>query len=277
MSRYIYLKRFFILIIFLFSGSAYAQFSLMTWNIRDFGQSKSESELDSIVKIVRNYDIIAIQEVVAGPGGPQAVARLADALNRTGFKWQYEISQPTTGSSSSRERYAFLWKPSRVKTVGRPWLDSTHAELIDREPFMQEFIAGSLRFTLVNFHAISPSRQPETEIKYFRYFPSLYKTHNLVFLGDFNIPQSHTVFNPLKNAGYEPVLKGQKTSLKTSCENKNCLSGEYDNVFYNKSTMKPAKQGVIHFYTSYADLKQARYVSDHIPVWINMVPVKPGK
>ncbi|MFM7054466.1 MAG: endonuclease/exonuclease/phosphatase family protein [Bacteroidota bacterium] len=277
MSRYIYLKHFFILIIVLLSGSVYAQFSLITWNIRDFGQSKSESEMDSIVKIVRHYDIIAIQEVVAGPGGPQAVARLADALNRTGFKWQYEISQPTTGSSSSRERYAFLWKPSRVTAIGRAWLDSTHAVQIDREPFMQEFKAGSLRFTLVNFHAISPSRQPETEIKYFRNFPALYKGHNLVFLGDFNLTQSHTVFNPLKSFGYEPVLKGQKTSLKTACENKNCLSGEYDNVFYPKTIMKPAKQGVVHFYTTYADLKQARYVSDHIPLWINMVPITKGK
>jgi hypothetical protein len=30
---------------------------------------------------VRDYDIIAIQEVVAGYGGAQAVAKLADELN----------------------------------------------------------------------------------------------------------------------------------------------------------------------------------------------------
>ncbi|MFM9009142.1 MAG: endonuclease/exonuclease/phosphatase family protein [Bacteroidota bacterium] len=262
-----------IFLLILCSTSVSAQFSLCTWNIRDFGQSKSGAEMDSIVQIVRYYDIVAIQEVVAGPGGPQAVARLADELNRTGFKWQYVISPPTSGSSSSRERYAFLWKPSRVTAMGKAWLDSTHAGLIDREPFLQEFQAGSLRFTLVNYHAISPTRQPETEIKYLRYFPERYRAHNLVFLGDFNLTQSHTVFNPLKNMGYTTVMKGQKTSLKTSCNGVECLSGEYDHILYPKKLMKPDKQGVIHFYKNYPDLKQARYVSDHIPVWTRFVPL----
>lgn len=229
--------------------------------------------MDSIIQVVRHYDIVAIQEVVAGPGGPQAVARLADGLNRTGFKWQYVISPPTSGTSSSRERYAFMWKPSRVTAVGKAWLDSIHAGLIDREPFLQEFKAGNLRFTLVNFHAISPSRQPETEIKYLRYFPERYKSHNLVFLGDFNLTQSHTVFNPLKNMGYTTVLKGQKTSLKTACKGGDCLSGEYDHILYPKKLMKPEKQGVVHFYKNYPDLKQARYVSDHIPQWTSFVPI----
>jgi endonuclease/exonuclease/phosphatase family metal-dependent hydrolase len=266
-----------LLLFFFYTGTVQSQFSLCTWNIRDFGQSKSAAELDSIVQIVRYYDIVAIQEVVAGPGGPQAVARLADALNRTGFKWQYVISQPTTGTPSSRERYAYLWKPSRVSAIGKAWLDSTHADLIDREPFMQEFKAGTLRFTLVNFHAISPSRQPETEIKYLRYFPERYKAHALVFLGDFNLTQSHNVFNPLKNAGYTTVLKGQKTSLKTSCQAGECLSGEYDHILYPKKLMKPEKQGVIHFYKNYPDLKQARLISDHIPQWTRFVPVSSGK
>jgi hypothetical protein len=44
---------------------------------------------------VRDYDIIAIQEVVAGYGGAQAVAKLADELNRKGSKWNYIISDPT--------------------------------------------------------------------------------------------------------------------------------------------------------------------------------------
>lgn len=260
-----------------FNGSGYAQFTLCTWNIRDFGQSKSASEIDSIVKIVKSYDLLAIQEVVAGPGGPQAVAKLADALNRTGFKWQYVISNPTSGTPSSSERYAFLWKPSRVTAIGKAWLDSTHAELIDREPFMQQFKAGTVSFTLVCFHAISPSRQPETEIKYLRYFPERYKNHNLVFVGDFNLTQSHTVFNPLKNAGYTTVMAGQKTSLKTACKGGECLSGEYDHIFYNKSKMKAQEYGVVHFYKSYADLKQARYVSDHIPMWSRFAPISTGK
>ncbi|MBE5322017.1 hypothetical protein IM793_22875 [Pedobacter sp. MR2016-19] len=43
-----------------------------------------------MAETVRPYDLIAIQEVVAGYGG-QAVARLADELNRTGQKWDYSF------------------------------------------------------------------------------------------------------------------------------------------------------------------------------------------
>jgi hypothetical protein len=47
---------------------------------------------------LRDYDIIAVQEVVAGYGGVQAVARLSDELNRTGTKWDYIISDPTSSA-----------------------------------------------------------------------------------------------------------------------------------------------------------------------------------
>jgi hypothetical protein len=66
------------------------------------------------------------------------------------------------------------------------------------------------QFTVVNFHAIT---KPETEIKYFKFFPE-YPTLNLIFAGDFNCPQSHTVFIPLRKMGYQSILVGQKTSLK---------------------------------------------------------------
>jgi hypothetical protein len=61
-----------------------------------------------------DYDIIAVQEVVAGYG-VQAVARLSDELNRTGSKWDYIISDPTSSSPYKTERYAFIWKKQTNK------------------------------------------------------------------------------------------------------------------------------------------------------------------
>ncbi len=51
---------------------------------------------------------------MAGYGGAQAVARLADELNRKGTKWDYVISDPTSSSAYKTERYAFIWKTSKV-------------------------------------------------------------------------------------------------------------------------------------------------------------------
>jgi hypothetical protein len=67
----------------------------------------------STILPIRDYDIIAVQEVVAGYG-VQAVARLSDELNRTGSKWDYIISDPTSSSPYKTERYAFIWKTTNL-------------------------------------------------------------------------------------------------------------------------------------------------------------------
>jgi deoxyribonuclease-1-like protein len=247
----------------------YSQISVCSWNLENFGKSKSNQTIEFIANTVKDYDIIAIQEVIAGDGGAQAVARLNDALNRKGFKWDYRVSDPTSGNNSyKRERYAFLWKTSKVKLAGKPWLEVKYNIEIDREPFFATFIYNNKEFTIVNFHAITKSMQPETEIKYFKFLPAEYPDKNLIFSGDFNCPQSHTVFNPLKSMGYKPILIGQKTTLKQDCINDNCLASEFDNMFYNTSKIKYANSGVILFFQSFKnDLKSARNTSDHIPIY----------
>lgn len=54
--------------------------------------------------------------------------------------------------------------------------------------FFSARVTESKQFTLVNFHAITKSMQPETEIKYFKFFPEEYPNLNLLFCGDFNVP-----------------------------------------------------------------------------------------
>ena len=188
-----------ILLLLLFlTSQLFSQTKLLSWNLENFGQSKSEETINYIANSLRNYDIIAIQEVVAGYGGAQAVAKLADELNRKGAKWDYSISDPTSSSAYKAERYAFIWKTAKLKKIGKAWLEKKYHLEIDREPYFCTFQYGNKQFTVVNFHAITKNKQPETEIKYFKFLPNEYPTLNLIFAGDFNCPQSHTVFNPLK-------------------------------------------------------------------------------
>ncbi|TWH99359.1 endonuclease/exonuclease/phosphatase family protein [Flavobacterium tiangeerense] len=263
------MKSFFLFLLLLVQLSLTGQVKVISWNIENLGKSKSNETIDFIAQTTRDYDIIAIQEVVAGYGGAQAVARLADALNRKGSKWDYSISNPTSSSAYKTERYAFLWKTSRVKLIGTPWLEKKYHLEIDREPYYATFEFDKKQFTLVNFHAITKSRQPETEIKHFKFLPNLYPTLNLVFLGDFNCPQSHSVFGPLKKLGYKSALQNQKTSLKRKCQNNTCLASEFDNIFYNSNRISFLDTGVIHFYNKFNSLEEARKVSDHIPIWMS--------
>jgi endonuclease/exonuclease/phosphatase family metal-dependent hydrolase len=256
-----------ILFCFLNSVCVFA-ISVCSWNIQDIGKSKNDSELEFIAKTIKDYDVVAIQEVVAGIGGAQAISLLADKLNRTGNKWDYIVSDPTTGSSYKSERYAYLWKTASVKLIGEPFLEKKFALEIDREPFFCTFKYNEVVFTLVNFHAITKSKQPEKEIKYFKFLLEVYPTLNLIFCGDFNCPQSHSVFNPLKKKGYKSSLVGQKTSLRQKCINTDCLASEYDNFFYNSEIVNVTKVGIIHFYKAFVDINEARRISDHCPIFI---------
>lgn len=251
-----------------YSLSVFSQPKLLSWNIENLGKSKSDMELAFMANTVKDFDIVAIQEVVAGDGGAQAVARLAAELNRKGTKWDYTISEPTSSSAYKTERYAFLWKTANVQKMGKAWLERKYHLEIDREPYLCTFKYEGKPFTVVNFHAITKSKQPETEIKYFKFLPDEYPTLNLIFVGDFNCPQSHTVFNPLKKMGYKPILTHQKTSLKKECVNGECLASEFDNLFYNSSKIKIVNSGVILFYENFNSLQEARKISDHIPIWV---------
>lgn len=119
----------------------------------------------------------------------------------------------------------------------------------------------------MNFHAITKSMQPETEIKYFKFFPQIYSDDNLIFCGDFNLPQSHTVFNPLRKMGYTSSLQGVKTSLKQKCINGECMASEFDNFFYDQRKIEFVAAGVIPFFKSFSDLSEARLISDHVPIY----------
>ena len=252
---------------FLFNGILIAQVKVCSWNLQNLGKTKSDTDIRFMAETLKTFDVVALQEVVAGYGGPQAVARLADELNRTGAKWDYEISAATNSTPYATERYAFLWKTAKVKKINRAVLEQNFVREIDREPFLADFSYGGNTFTLVSFHAIPKKKQPETEIKYFKFLPDLYPGKNLIFLGDFNVPQSHTVFNPLKKMGYRPVLKAQKTTMKMECVAEECLASEYDNIFFNSNKAEVLDSGVVLIYKSFPDMTAVRRISDHVPVW----------
>ncbi|HYK76003.1 MAG TPA: endonuclease/exonuclease/phosphatase family protein [Daejeonella sp.] len=256
-----------LLSVFTFIAQAQNTLSLVSWNLKNFGKSKTNAELVFIAKTISSFDVVAIQEVVAGNGGVQAVSNLVEELNRKGADWSYSISAPTSGTPGSSERYAFLWKSDKIKALDQPWLDKRYAVQLDREPYLMRFKAKNTVILLANFHAIPKSKQPETEIKYLKFFPGLYAKDHLIFCGDFNLPQSHSVFNPLKKMGYTSALVNQKTSLRQKCLNDDCLASEYDNFYFHASKIKLKESGIIHFYKLFDDIKTARKLSDHVPVY----------
>ncbi|MGG5487608.1 endonuclease/exonuclease/phosphatase family protein [Gaetbulibacter sp. PBL-D1] len=244
---------------------------IVSWNIQDLGQSKSDDEIDFIVNAVKDFDLVAIQEVVAKhPAGAQKVAQIAEGLNRKGFKWDYRISNPTNSPSAKMsERYAYIWKTSRLDIVGSPYLDSKLASKIIREPFISKFKLKSknIAFYIVNFHSRKHNDQPEIEIEHFQYYLDRLSTQKLIIAGDFNLSEKHKVWNGLYKQGFKSALNDSKTTLKQKCKKNKYLSHEIDNVYFSKD-IKFLKSGVIDYVETCANLKAARLISDHLPVFL---------
>ncbi len=255
----------------LLSISMLAQVKVMTWNLQNIGKSKTDETIAYIAKVIKQTDIIAIQEVVTNPSGAQAIAKLHEELNRkSGAKWEYAISNPTESSPYRSERYAYLWKTKNIKLKGKPFLEPNYKDEIEREPYFATFIYKGKEFTISSMHALPKKHQPETEIKYLKFLPALYPEHNLIFLGDFNLPESHSVFNPLKKQGYISSFEKQKTSLRQKCINGDCLASEYDNILIHPNKVELIKAKAILFFEDFTDIAEARKVSDHIPVMIEI-------
>jgi endonuclease/exonuclease/phosphatase family metal-dependent hydrolase len=262
-------KQLTLIFIALFFFSAFPSFgsvSLCSWNLENFGSSKTEKTLQFIATTLQPFDVIAVIEVVAGDGGAQTVARLVDFMNRKGKSWDYCISNPTSTNGHKSERYAFIWNKSRINRVGNAWLEKQYQKEIEREPYMATFRKDGKEFTVGGFHAVPKKSNPEAEIKYFKFLPAEFPSLNLIFCGDFNCPQSNSVFNPLKSMHYLPALVNQKTTLRDKCLPGGCLASEYDNFFYNATKIKVLDAGVIPFYKQFPDNHEARKVSDHLPI-----------
>ncbi|MBU2998148.1 endonuclease/exonuclease/phosphatase family protein [Cellulophaga baltica] len=264
-----------ILLIFLifiaFEGlSQNDKISLMSWNIRDFGQTKSSEELDIIAEILHKVDIIAIQEVVSGYGGAQAVAKLTAILNRKGNKWDYVISNPTNSSKYATERYAFVWKTKLIKIKNRGRLIKELDSLIDREPFLLDFYMGKKKFTVLNFHSKPFDKDPESEIKALTEYVKYSSNSSILIAGDFNIDQSKAVFNDLKKSGFKAAVSNKKTTLKRTCGQSEYLNHAIDNIFYSQEITKLASK-VIDFVRVCENLDKARKLSDHLPVYFEFI------
>ena len=248
---------------------------ILTWNIQDLGQSKNEDEILTIAKIIKPYDIIAVQEVVGkDPRGAQAVAKIADNLNRMGSKWDYRISDPTKSPSSNMsERYAYFWKTSKVKLISKPYLDSELEDKCIREPYIAEFKLknGRHSFFIVNFHSRVHSENPENEIVYFKHYPKKLDSDRIFILGDFNLNEKHRVWDNLYNLGYKSAIVNLPTTLKRKCKRNNYLNYSIDNIYYDTQYIELINSGKIDFVGECSNLSKARTISDHLPVYMDCI------
>jgi len=253
------------------------ELSIASWNLKDFGQSRDDTEIKLIAQELRNADIVAIQEVVAKhPGGVQAVARLANQLNRMGANWDYAYTDPTGDiSPHKKERYAFLWKTSKANIIKRVQLIKELDQAVCREPAIAEFMIKDHKIAILNYHACTHNKSyPEREeIQSITQWLNKSNLVNVIWCGDMNLKIDDIAFESAFEIGYSSVLNGQKTSLKMKCIEGDYLSRAEDNVLYKLSTVDYI-EGVVQDYISKGDCNdvtwQRNSYSDHLPVLLKL-------
>jgi endonuclease/exonuclease/phosphatase family metal-dependent hydrolase len=244
-----------------------------SWNAGNFGATKSSEEIAVMADMLREADIVVLQEISTSEFGTRAVAKLGDILSRTGSTWEVATSGATQPKNAESEAYAVLWKPSKIFfDRKRSGLVAELENGVSREPFKAAFLNSKReRFSVYSFHAVPANKKPKNEIAVISVSKELTGAEKAVFAGDFNLSgiQADAL---LWKAGFRLSSTG-KTSLKQKPDERgNYRLHDFDHAYVKGFEI--CGSGVIDFVerkfspVTEKSLKEARKISDHLPVWV---------
>ncbi len=238
----------------------------VSWNVKNFGRSKTPEVIARMAKFLRNADIVALQEVSTSQFGAQTVASLSDELNRTGAKWDYAVSD-ATHPSKSKECYAFLWKSSKIKTSSRiKLLVSEFASGMEREPGLVEFSIDDRPLSVATLHLVPTAKDPKAETVFLSSKAQVFSAQCFILAGDFNLGYKMIGKEFEEKMNMKHQIEG-KTSLKNKFGAKGeYLLNEYDNIYSRGVSV--VRAGILDFFPVFGGFTEAKEISDHLPVFI---------
>lgn len=263
---------------------------LLTWNIRNFNKDKEDKAITYIAEVIKNFDVIAIQECKDSLGG---IEKLQKVL---GKKYRFLFSD----SSGNSERLVFCYDSAKVEFTGlaaeivmAPGSGRTgvKAELeFDRTPYMASFRSNGCNFCVVTVHIYYGSgssvkyRKQEIANVAKRLKETSKDTDALdsdyIVCGDFNIEDTRS---HLKEKGakedpldglFDALLSGGiiiPDDIRNSPSNLS-KNKHFDQIGFHKykdSTLEYIKGGVIDFVGAvYVNDPKLKYkLTDHLPMW----------
>ena len=219
----------------------------------------------TIVKIISQFDIVAIQEIRDKSG--TAVVKLENMMDTTGTNYNYVIG-PRLGRTSSKEQYAYMY--------GAGTIDITYISMEDsfdkfhREPYMCQFKAktGNFDFVLIIIHTDPDDATDEIEALPLALTEARNHFKNesdFIILGDLNADCTYFDESAYKNTAINHWLIGNE--VDTNLAKSSCT---YDRIIITDGVEEDyaGNSGVFRFDIMY-DLPyiEAKKVSDHYPVY----------
>ena len=246
---------------------------IASFNIQTFGKKKLEDQwvIERIVAVIRQFDIVAIQEVRAED--QTTIPRLVQLINSQGARYDYLLG-PRLGRSVSKEQYAYIYDTASV--VSSPdaiYTIEDNADLLHREPLVARFVTRvppnvrPFSFSLVNMHTDPDEVKMElpvmhTVLKGIREFEYLSaREDDVILMGDLNA--SPKQFGTL---GQIPGIYWTVDNEPTNTIRKST----WDNIIFDRGLTNEytGRSGVLDL-TDMFGIKtdEALRISDHLPIW----------
>lgn len=245
---------------------------LAAFNLQVFGTTKAgKPEVMGVLsKIIRNYDVIAVQEI--RDSSQTSLPKLRDAVNSMGSpQYDYVVSE-RLGRTVSKEQYAYLYNTQTIQQIGSPYTYPDSNDLFQREPYVANFKVknGNFDFVLITIHT-----DPDTATQEINDLTMVVEDAknkyqgegDFIVMGDLNADCTYFKENgqsPLRSSDYYWVINN---SIDTTTKSTDCT---YDRIIITT----PAKMdftgeaGVFRFDTAYnLNYESTIAVSDHYPVY----------
>lgn len=243
--------------------------TIASFNAMRLGEKEKNYEV--MAKVLSNFDLIGIEEVMHEKGLKKLKAHL---IKLTGEKWEYIISENSVGSEGYREYYGYIYRKEKFQEVRKLgfYKEKNENEFM-REPYGAYFKSGNFDFVYVISHSIFGDKETQRLIEasnyvnVYEYFLKKSEESDIIIAGDFNVPADSPAFRNLsERAGVSYLLSPEENPTTLSDER---LVSSYDNFFINREKTREflENSGVYNFVKSdnYAIIK--KYISDHLPIF----------
>ena len=231
---------------------------------------EKEKDYRTLAKILSKYDLIGLQEVMNEKGVKKLVGNIEKLSNE---KWNYTISEISTGSQNYKEYYAYIYKKklfSEVITLG--FYQEKNKNEFMREPYGVYFKSGNFDFVLVIAHSIFGDNEKQRLIEgsnyanVYKYFKEKSGEEDIILAGDFNLPADSLAFRNLKLMYNVEYLIDPLKNPTTISDNK--LANSYDNFFINKKlTREYTGNHGVHNFIKNNNKEIKEYISDHLLIF----------
>jgi len=258
-------------------------FAIAAFNVKRFGVSKvsDRTVAEILVKIICNFDVILIQEVVDVSG--TAVTTLLLEVNNSvkdGEKYDVLVS-PRVGRSTQKEQYALFYRFNKLQILdSQMYVDD--GDVFSRDPFLVSVKADTVlpkvqHFTMVCIHTQPKCANAEIDQLFTvcQYVKNSLLAENIVILGDLNAGGNYVsshdwTENRLREPNFTWLIPDHMDTTATS------TLAAYDRIVVSGQNLidsvVPGSAQVFrydeHFKISQETLLK---VSDHYPVCFKLV------